>query len=72
MWTYFQEDDNPGRGQTVLEAHCLGLDTVGARVCFSHNVGDSCSHPFSLARSTKNQLGTFKSYMWRVFSSFLK
>lgn len=26
MWTYFQEDD-PGRGQTALEAHSLGLDT---------------------------------------------
>lgn len=28
MWTYFQEEDNPGRGQTALEAHALGLDTA--------------------------------------------
>ncbi|XP_006876187.1 PREDICTED: lanosterol synthase [Chrysochloris asiatica] len=26
-WKYFQEDENPGRVQTGLEAHSLGLDT---------------------------------------------
>lgn len=35
VWTYSQEDD-PGRAQTALEAHSLGLDTVGARVRWSH------------------------------------
>lgn len=27
-WTYFQEEEDPGREQTGLEAHSLGLDTV--------------------------------------------
>lgn len=27
-WTYFQAEDDPGREQTGLEAHSLGLDTV--------------------------------------------
>ncbi|XP_008143861.2 lanosterol synthase [Eptesicus fuscus] len=27
VWTYFQEEDSPGREQTALEAHSLGLDT---------------------------------------------
>lgn len=39
VWTYFQEEDSPGREQTALEAHSLGLDTVGARVGFPHSGG---------------------------------
>ncbi|XP_003798191.1 lanosterol synthase isoform X1 [Otolemur garnettii] len=27
VWTYFKEEENPGRDQTGLEAHSLGLDT---------------------------------------------
>lgn len=27
-WTYFQEEEDPGREQSGLEAHLLGLDTV--------------------------------------------
>ncbi|XP_058379294.1 lanosterol synthase isoform X1 [Diceros bicornis minor] len=27
VWTYFQEEEDPGREQTGLEAHLLGLDT---------------------------------------------
>lgn len=69
VWTYFQEDD-PGRGQTALEAHSLGLDTVGARVCWSHTMPgtqQTCRHPFLLARSSKNQQGASQSYLGRVF-----
>ncbi|KAG8516570.1 Lanosterol synthase [Galemys pyrenaicus] len=29
-WTYFPDGQDPGREQTALESHCLGLDTVGA------------------------------------------
>ncbi|XP_032947636.1 lanosterol synthase [Rhinolophus ferrumequinum] len=31
VWTYFQEDE-PGRGQTALEAHSLGLDTISKTI----------------------------------------
>lgn len=37
VWTYFPEEDGPGRGQTALEAHSLGLDTVGAPGCAPHS-----------------------------------
>lgn len=30
-WTYLAGEEDPGRGPTALEAHCLGLDTVSAR-----------------------------------------
>lgn len=55
MWTYFQEEDNPGREQTALEAHSLGLDTVGAPVCSSHSVWDSGCCPFSLVPRTSRE-----------------
>ncbi|XP_045357025.1 lanosterol synthase isoform X1 [Leopardus geoffroyi] len=40
-WTYFQEGEDPGRGQTRLEAHSLGLDPTGyfkdlPKACTAH------------------------------------
>lgn len=72
VWTYFQEDE-PGRGQTALEVHSLGLDTVGARVRWSHTMPgtqQTCRRrPFLLARSSKNLQGASQSYLGRVFFS---
>lgn len=34
VWTYFPEEESPGREQNVLEAYSLGLDTVGVGACW--------------------------------------